>query len=119
MIELVFSLPSDKRTVPFATLAQVSQVPLGEVRHLPCYVWECNGLRKRLQVEFVVMKGLSLGLVKGTIDQVQQTVTITWVQPRVLSMQQIAGMQQRLGKWSEGVRGTLLFMEGETPELFA
>lgn len=100
MIELVFSLPSDKRTVPFATLAQVSQVPLGEV-------------------EFVVMKGLSLGLVKGTIDQVQQTVTITWVQPRVLSMQQIAGMQQRLGKWSEGVRGTLLFMEGETPELFA
>lgn len=67
----------------------------------------------------MVMKALSLGLVKGSIDQVQQTVTITWVQPRVLSMQQIASMQQRLVKWSEGVRGTLLFMEGETPELFA
>lgn len=34
LMELVFSLPSDKRTVPFATLAQVSQVPLNEVRCL-------------------------------------------------------------------------------------
>lgn len=118
-MELVFSLPSDKRTVPFATIAQVSQVPLTEVRHVAPLCGCSLELTRRVQVELVVMKALSLGLIKGLIDQVQQTVTVTWVQPRVLSMQQIASMQQRLVKWSEGVRGTLLFMEGETPELFA
>lgn len=35
------------------------------------------------------MKGLALGLIRGTIDQVDRIVTIDWVQPRVLDMQQL------------------------------
>ena len=40
-------------------------------------------------VELMVMKALSLGLLKGTIDQIDQKVNITWVQPRVLDKKQV------------------------------
>lgn len=35
------------------------------------------------------MKALSLGLVKGSIDQLSQEVNMTWVQPRVLDIDQV------------------------------
>ena len=36
------------------------------------------------------MKALSLGLVKGFIDEIDQKVSLTWVQPRVLDLQQVS-----------------------------
>ncbi len=72
-----------------------------------------------LEIEHLVMKALSLKLVRGYIDEVDQTVTITWVQPRVLSLAQVGDMEQRMLQWADDVRGTLLFMEGETSELAA
>lgn len=35
------------------------------------------------------MKALSLGLVKGSIDEVERKVHMTWVQPRVLDRDQV------------------------------
>lgn len=35
------------------------------------------------------MKALSLGLLKGSIDEVDQKVHMTWVQPRVLDLEQV------------------------------
>jgi 26S proteasome regulatory subunit N9 len=69
------------------------------------------------QVEHLVMKALSLKLVRGSIDQVDETVAVTWVQPRILLPAQIANMGERLQKWGDHVRSTLLFLEAETPEL--
>lgn len=54
-------------------------------------------------VELLVMKALSLGLIKGTIDQVAQVVNVTWVQPKVLDMKQVDGMRQRLQEWDGGL----------------
>jgi 26S proteasome regulatory subunit N9 len=39
------------------------------------------------------MKCLSKGLVKGQIDQVSETVELTWVQPRVLDREQLRTIQ--------------------------
>jgi len=64
------------------------------------------------------MRALSLKLVKGVIDQVEETVTFTWVQPRVLDINQVAGLKDRLGNWATTVNQTLIMLEGETPELF-
>ncbi len=36
------------------------------------------------------MKALSVGLIKGNIDEVDQKVHMTWVQPRVLDLQQVS-----------------------------
>jgi 26S proteasome regulatory subunit N9 len=50
------------------------------------------------------MKALSLGLIHGTIDQVDQIVQITWMQGRVLDQNGVKGMKERLEGWSQGVK---------------
>ena len=42
----------------------------------------------------------SLKLIKGSLDQVDQKAQITWVQPRVLSREQIGQLAQRLSVWN-------------------
>ncbi|CAG8473224.1 3011_t:CDS:2, partial [Scutellospora calospora] len=69
-------------------------------------------------VEYLIMKALSLKLIRGSIDQVGEVVVVTWVQPRVLDKDQIDNMRQRLQEWDENVKRTAIFVENETPELF-
>jgi len=64
------------------------------------------------------MKALCLKLIRGTIDQVDELVVVTWVQPRVLDTNQIDGMRRRLEDWDENVKRTTRLVENETPELF-
>ncbi|TDL26940.1 hypothetical protein BD410DRAFT_783040 [Rickenella mellea] len=80
LIESVFKRNADSRTMRFQTIAEETRLPLDEVEHL-------------------VMKALSLKLIRGTIDQVDETAHITWVQPRVLSREQIGALSQRLASW--------------------
>ncbi|EDO18923.1 hypothetical protein Kpol_1023p96 [Vanderwaltozyma polyspora DSM 70294] len=54
-------------------------------------------------VEHLVMKAISLGLLKGSIDQVNELVSITWVQPRIINSDQISKMKDRLVEWDEQV----------------
>jgi len=80
LIESVFQRAPHKRTLAFSTIAHETRLPENEVEHL-------------------VMKALSLKLIKGSLDQVERRAVITWVQPRVLSRQQIAGLAERLAGW--------------------
>jgi len=66
----VFRLSSDQRTLNFSQVATIANLNVE-------------------QVEFLLIKALSLKLLKGVIDQVDQTVTISWVAPRVLEMSQV------------------------------
>ena len=85
LIDLVFRLPSSQRVaIPFTVIASETQL-------------------RPEEVEFLIMKALSLGLVRGSIDQVDQTVRITWVQPRVLAKDQIDELRLRLDDWSKKV----------------
>lgn len=59
------------------------------------------------------MKALSLGLIKGSIDQVSGIARISWVQPKVLNMQQIKGMRDRLIEWDSGVKQLGVWMENK------
>lgn len=54
-------------------------------------------------VELLVMRALSKQLVKGYIDEVEATVKITWVQPRVLNKDQIRGMRTKLESWIKDI----------------
>lgn len=99
LIEAVFKRSADNRTIPFKQIALETRLPPDEVEHL-------------------VMKALSLKLIKGHIDQVDQVVRLSWVQPRVLDKQQIDGMRKRLDAWSEKTKQLAVNVEKETPELF-
>ncbi|TEB23060.1 hypothetical protein FA13DRAFT_1694680 [Coprinellus micaceus] len=80
LIESVFKRSATDRTMSFQTIAQET------------------GLLKE-EVEYLVMKALSLKLIKGSLDQVEEKAQITWVQPRVLSREQIGGLAKRLEEW--------------------
>jgi 26S proteasome regulatory subunit N9 len=84
LIELVFKRPGDGRRIPFATIAQETRLPQDEVEHL-------------------LMKALSLDLLRGKVDQVDQVIHVEWVQPRVLDKNQIAGLRMQISKWQSRV----------------
>jgi 26S proteasome regulatory subunit N9 len=65
------------------------------------------------------MKALSLNLIRGSIDQVDQIVNVTWVQPRVLDREQIDGMRKRLDTWNKEVDKIATFVQQEGGEVFA
>ncbi|XP_023029955.2 regulatory particle non-ATPase 9 [Leptinotarsa decemlineata] len=87
LMEMTFKRPSYNRQLTFAEIARETKLPINEI-------------------ELLVMKALSQGLVKGAIDQVANTVNMTWVQPRVLNLMQISGMVERFNEWCEHV-GTM------------
>jgi len=99
LMELVFNRPSEQRNIPFFLISDATKLPISEV-------------------ELLTMKALSLKLVKGVIDQVAQSVFFSWVQPRILNLQQVAVMKDRLKTWASTVHETRKLMEDETAELF-
>lgn len=86
LIEAVFRRPTTDRVLPFSVIAAETRIPANEVEHL-------------------VMKALSLNLIRGTLDQVASTTAVSWVQPRVLDKAQIDGLRARLAEWTDKVTG--------------
>lgn len=64
------------------------------------------------------MRAMSLKLVKGVMDEVNQLVEVTWVQPRVLNNHQLARLYERLGDWRARVTEAHVYVEEQTLELF-
>ncbi|WEW60637.1 26S proteasome regulatory subunit [Emydomyces testavorans] len=93
LTEMIFRRRPHDRTVSFAAISEETKVQPNEIEHL-------------------IMKALSLGLLKGTIDQVSQIARINWVQPKVLNMKQIEGMRNRLKEWDAGVNQLGHWIEG-------
>ncbi|ORX93525.1 PCI-domain-containing protein [Basidiobolus meristosporus CBS 931.73] len=107
LIESIFKRSADNRRIPFADISTETKLPIDEVS---------NGNISK--VEHLVMKGLSLNLIRGSIDQVEQYVHITWVQSRYMDLNQIDGMKLRLNEWSQNVDKMANLMQNLTPELF-
>jgi len=51
------------------------------------------------KVEFIVIKAISLGLIKGYIDEVDSRVVVNWVQPKYLDREKILVLHDRLDQW--------------------
>lgn len=56
---------------------------------------------------------LSLSLIKGSLDQSAQVAHISWVQPRVLEMEQLKALRAKLANWLSRVKDTEIFVENE------
>lgn len=68
-------------------------------------------------VEMLVMRALSLKLVKGTIDQVGGHVHLWWVQPRVLNKTQILSLRSRLDTLCHDVKAMEGLLEIKAQEI--
>lgn len=82
LVESVFA--KNIRTLSFDDIAQAAHLPKDNVEHL-------------------VMRAISLGLLKGSIDQVNELVNISWVQPRIINSAQISRMRDILVDWDAEV----------------
>ena len=100
LTEAVFRRPPHDRAMTFATIAAETKVRPDEIEHL-------------------IMKALSLGLLRGTIDQVDEVAHINWVQPKVLDMKQIENMRQRLKDWDSSVNQLGNWIEGVGQDVWA
>ncbi|KAB5526292.1 hypothetical protein GE09DRAFT_1009795 [Coniochaeta sp. 2T2.1] len=100
LTEAVFRRPPHDRTMDFATIASETKVRPDEIEHL-------------------IMKALSLGLLRGTIDQVDEVAHINWVQPKVLDMKQIDNMRQRLKDWDSSVNQLGNWIEAAGQDVWA
>ncbi|ESW30210.1 hypothetical protein PHAVU_002G134000 [Phaseolus vulgaris] len=98
LMEIIFSRPSEDRTIPLSVIAERTKLSIENVEHL-------------------LMKSLSVHLIEGIIDEVEGTVHVSWVQPRVLGIQQIKSLRDRLDSWTGKVHTALLSIEAETPDL--
>lgn len=99
VMELVFVSGARERGLSFEEVAKAAQLPVDEV-------------------EVLVMKALSLGLVRGKIDEVEQIASLTWVQPRVLDLAQLSSIKDRLRGWNDRIKSIATSVESQTPELF-
>ncbi|XP_057478246.1 26S proteasome non-ATPase regulatory subunit 13 homolog A-like isoform X2 [Actinidia eriantha] len=100
LMEIIFSRPSEDRTIPLRIIAERTKLDVEDV-------------------EYLLMKSLSVHLIEGIIDQVEGNVHVSWVQPRVLGIPQIKSLRDRLDNWVDKVHTALLSVEAETPDLVA
>ena len=70
------------------------------------------------KIEFLLIKALSLGLIKGYIDEVENKIVVNWIQPKYLDREKIIFLHDRLDQWiqkSTKVLGS--FQETSSPLL--
>jgi len=84
LMDLVFNLPMDRRTISFVEVSKRCEINLA-------------------QVEPMVMHALSKNLVGGLIDQVSQTIHFTHVMPRNLGLQRVKNMTNKMDTWLEKI----------------
>lgn len=79
-LDLIFRKEKGDRNLTFEQIADATQLQANEA-------------------EFLIMKAMSNGLVRGIIDEVDQVVRIEWVQPRYLSQEKIKVLSDKLNNW--------------------
>jgi len=98
LMEMTFRREATARQIAFTEIATATTLPVD-------------------QVEMLIMKALSQGLVKGRIDEVDQTVSLTWVQPRVLDRQQLETMTKKIDSWCQSVQSMEVLIENKAGEI--
>ncbi|XP_001357827.1 26S proteasome non-ATPase regulatory subunit 13 [Drosophila pseudoobscura] len=98
LMEMTFKRSAIQRAISFTDIAHETKLPAKDV-------------------ELLIMKALALDLVRGEIDQVAGVVNMSWVQPRVLNRNQIAGMASTLDSWMGSITSMEKLMENRAAEI--
>jgi len=100
LVQMLFESPAENRTLSFAQIAEGTRMEINDV-------------------ERIVMKALSVGLIKGHIDGVENTVSVSWIAPRVLDTDALVAMANSLAMWSAKVDSALSLVQRDAGELLA
>ena len=97
-LELTFCCDKDERNLSFKNISESCMIETGDV-------------------EFLVMKAMSLDLVKGTIDEVDETVQVDWIMPRYLNKDHLKVLTTRMKDWESKMEGIIYMLENKANEL--
>ncbi len=126
LCQLVAVRPPEARRVPFVECAAACGVAVEKVRApLP---WNHGAPSSSstphtqlshipTQVEHLVMRAASVGLLKCAIDEVAQEVSFSFVKPKVLSKAQVGALKERVDAWADRVGKQVGELEGSTLEV--
>ena len=92
LLDLIFQKNKNERTILFKEIMQ-------------------NCLVDSKEIEYIVMKALSLNLIKGHIDQVEEKVVVNWIQPKYLDKDKINILKGRFENWIVKANRVLKEME--------
>jgi 26S proteasome regulatory subunit N9 len=81
-LELLFACNKDERSLSFERISCHCAIPV-------------------LDVELLVMKAMSLHLVRGVVDEVEEKVHIDWILPRFLNRGHLEIMRDKLAHWEQ------------------
>lgn len=71
------------------------------------------------QIELLAMRALSLGLIRGSIDQVDGKLNMHWVKPRVLDLRQVGTLKKRLDQWTSDVKQMSSLVEQQAGDILS
>lgn len=122
----ICSRSSENRTIPLSAIAERTRLPVEDVEYLlmkslsvsPAIQKPCLSLFVFVAFhQHIAVFFLQARLIEGIIDQVDGTVHVSWVQPRILGIDQVKSLRDRLDTWVGKVHTALLSVEAETPDL--
>ena len=82
LVRLAFDKASFERIISFDEIRSVTQCKDNDVEHL-------------------VMKAMSLQLIKGIVDGIDKTVNVLWVKPAILDIKQMEAISEKIAVWIE------------------
>lgn len=84
LLELISTELTTNKKLLFQSISEVTGTPIDEV-------------------ELLIIKCFSLNLIKGYINQIQQILVVTWLQPRILNLDQVKNLYNHLVDWDSRV----------------
>ena len=88
LLELIFQKNKSERVISFDEICKVC-------------------MTEEDKIEYISMKALSHGLIKGYIDQADRKLFVNWVQPKYLGKEKIGILKDRMNAWIEKAQKVL------------
>ncbi len=98
LLDLIFQKNKNERTISFEEICKVCDTSLDKI-------------------EYICMKALSQGLLKGYIDEVEKKFIVTWIQPKYLDKEKINFMKEKFTSWIEKSKKVLRDLQDNTSVL--
>ncbi|CUM57629.1 unnamed protein product [Debaryomyces tyrocola] len=81
LLELISMKSTTNKQLNFKEISEFTGTPVNDVEHL-------------------IIKCFSLNLIKGYINQIDEVLVVTWLQPRILNLDQVNVLYNHLCKWN-------------------
>ena len=88
LLELIFQKNKTERTLSFDEICKVC-------------------LTEEDKIEYISIKALSYGLIKGYIDQAERKLYVTWIKPKYLSVGKLEVLKDRINSWMDKAQKVL------------